>query len=199
MLVFDMYTRGTVNMRTETILCVCNTLHITPYEILTGGRNSLPIQQTEFWEHLNICNSKDRETAAPKKERPEGRGNAGAGLDRIKEWFPSSRKPATVHRTVAFKLFESVPFIGIKKERGPKAGEVPVPDSMKSGSGSVKPSPAALIRAAFKWVRVRSLHRHQKRERPFGLSLFCIWAYSMIQRCKINDTENNCFCNDSFL
>ena len=25
------------------------------------------------------------------------------GLDYIKEWFPSSRKPATVHRTVAFR------------------------------------------------------------------------------------------------
>ena len=29
------------------------------------------------------------------------------GLDKIKVWFPSSREPATVHRTVALKLFES--------------------------------------------------------------------------------------------
>jgi hypothetical protein len=42
---------------------------------------------------------------------------ACARLDRIKEWFPSSRKPATVHRTVAFKLFEPGHFIGTKKER----------------------------------------------------------------------------------
>ena len=38
------------------------------------------------------------------------RGHPGermTGLDKIKEWFPSSRKPATVHRTVAFNGFSS--------------------------------------------------------------------------------------------
>ena len=55
--------RGTVNMRTETILRICNTLHITPDEILTEESTSLSIQQTELWERLNACNSKDKETA----------------------------------------------------------------------------------------------------------------------------------------
>ncbi|MGN0171797.1 MAG: helix-turn-helix domain-containing protein [Acutalibacteraceae bacterium] len=55
--------RGTVNMRIETILRICNTLHITPDEILTEESTSLSIQQTELWERLNACNSKDKETA----------------------------------------------------------------------------------------------------------------------------------------
>ena len=55
--------RGTVNMRTETILRICNTLHITPDEILTEEATSLSIQQTELWERLNACNPKDKETA----------------------------------------------------------------------------------------------------------------------------------------
>ena len=55
--------RGTVNMRTETILRICDTLHITPDEILTEENTSLSIQQTELWERLNACNSKDKETA----------------------------------------------------------------------------------------------------------------------------------------
>ena len=55
--------RGTVNMRAETILRICNTLHITPDEILTEDSTSLSIQQTELWERLNACNSKDKETA----------------------------------------------------------------------------------------------------------------------------------------
>ena len=50
--------------------------------------------------------------------------------------------------------------------------EVPVPDSIKSWCGSVKPSPAALIRAALKWVRVRSPFNGTKKERPKGLSFF---------------------------
>ena len=48
--------RGTVNMRTETIIRICNTLHITPDEILTEDSTSLSIQQTELWERLNACN-----------------------------------------------------------------------------------------------------------------------------------------------
>lgn len=55
--------RGTVNMRTETILRICNTLHITPDEILTEESTSQSVQQTELWDRLNACNSKDKETA----------------------------------------------------------------------------------------------------------------------------------------
>ena len=55
--------RGTVNMRTETILRICNVLHITPDEVLTEESTSLSAKQAELWERLNACNPKDKETA----------------------------------------------------------------------------------------------------------------------------------------
>lgn len=55
--------RGTVNMRTETILRICDVLHITPDEVLTEDSASLASRQAELWDRLNACNSKDRETA----------------------------------------------------------------------------------------------------------------------------------------
>ena len=55
--------RGTVNMRTETFLRICNVLHITPDEVLTEECSTLSTQQAELWERLNACNSKDKETA----------------------------------------------------------------------------------------------------------------------------------------
>lgn len=55
--------RGSVNMRIETILRICNALHITPDEVLTEESLSPSSKQDELWERLNSCNSKDRETA----------------------------------------------------------------------------------------------------------------------------------------
>lgn len=55
--------RGTVNMRTETILRICNVLHITPDEVFTETGLSLTAQQNELWQRLNACNPKDKETA----------------------------------------------------------------------------------------------------------------------------------------
>lgn len=55
--------RGTVNMRTETILRICNVLHITPDEVLTEENTSLAAKQDELWDRLNTCNPKDKETA----------------------------------------------------------------------------------------------------------------------------------------
>lgn len=55
--------RGSVNMRTETILRICNVLHITPDEILTEESTSLATRQAELIERLNVCNPKDKETA----------------------------------------------------------------------------------------------------------------------------------------
>lgn len=55
--------RGTVNMRLETMLRICNTLRITPDEILTDAGNSVIARQEELWERLNSCSLKDRETA----------------------------------------------------------------------------------------------------------------------------------------
>ena len=55
--------RGSVNMRTETILKICNVLHITPDEVLTEDNTSATLRQNELWERLNACNPKDKETA----------------------------------------------------------------------------------------------------------------------------------------
>lgn len=55
--------RGTVNMRIETILRICDVLHITPDEVLTEESPSLTTQQAELLERLNACNPKDKETA----------------------------------------------------------------------------------------------------------------------------------------
>ena len=55
--------RGTVNMRTETLLHICDVLHITPDEVLSEQSDSLSTQQEELWKRLNACNPKDKETA----------------------------------------------------------------------------------------------------------------------------------------
>ena len=55
--------RGSVNMRVETVLRICNTLHITPDEILTEENASMTVRQEELWARLNACPPKERETA----------------------------------------------------------------------------------------------------------------------------------------
>lgn len=55
--------RGTVNMRIETLLRICNVLHITPDEVLTDNRSPEAIQQDLLFERLSSCNPKDKETA----------------------------------------------------------------------------------------------------------------------------------------
>ena len=55
--------RGSVNMRIETILRICQVLHITPDEVLTEDRTPEEIHQEQLWERLSACNSKDKETA----------------------------------------------------------------------------------------------------------------------------------------
>ena len=55
--------RGSVNMRIETVLKICEALHITPDEILTEDSSSLTSQQAELIARLNACSPKDKETA----------------------------------------------------------------------------------------------------------------------------------------
>ena len=55
--------RGSVNMRTETVLKICSVLHITPDEVLTEASTPFTAQQEELWNRLSACNPKDRETA----------------------------------------------------------------------------------------------------------------------------------------
>lgn len=55
--------RGTVNMRIETILRICQALHVTPDEILTEGNTPEKLRQQALWERLEACNPRDKETA----------------------------------------------------------------------------------------------------------------------------------------
>lgn len=55
--------RGAVNMRIETILRICDALHITPDEILTKNDDDVNLRQEEILERLNSCSPKDKETA----------------------------------------------------------------------------------------------------------------------------------------
>ena len=55
--------RGNVNMRIETVLRICNVFHITPDEVLTSEDVTLSARESELWERLHQCNSKDKETA----------------------------------------------------------------------------------------------------------------------------------------
>lgn len=55
--------RGSVNMRIETILRICEVLHITPDEILTDDSVSPTSKQEELMARLNACSPKDKETA----------------------------------------------------------------------------------------------------------------------------------------
>ena len=55
--------RGTVNMRIETILRICNVLCITPDEILTENSSTLAVKQEELWAQLSKLSSKEKETA----------------------------------------------------------------------------------------------------------------------------------------
>lgn len=55
--------RGSVNMRTETFLRICDVLHITPDEALTEEATVPSERQQELWNRLEACNPKDKETA----------------------------------------------------------------------------------------------------------------------------------------
>lgn len=55
--------RGTVNMRIETILKICEALNITPDVILTEDNPSLSAKQAELIEQLSKCTVRQRETA----------------------------------------------------------------------------------------------------------------------------------------
>ena len=55
--------RGTVNMRVETVLRICQALHVSPNEILTDDDTSLALQESELLERLARCTTRERETA----------------------------------------------------------------------------------------------------------------------------------------
>lgn len=55
--------RGSVNMRIETVLRICNALHITPDEILTTENPSLSSRQDDLLTRLEQCTPQEKETA----------------------------------------------------------------------------------------------------------------------------------------
>ena len=55
--------RGSSNMRVDTIIKICNALHITPDEILTSDTEEITAQHEELLQRLNACSPKDKETA----------------------------------------------------------------------------------------------------------------------------------------
>lgn len=55
--------RGSVNMRLETILRICQALQITPDQVLTEEHTSLTMQKDEIFAKLDFCTPKEQETA----------------------------------------------------------------------------------------------------------------------------------------
>lgn len=55
--------RGTVNMRIETVLKICEALQITPDEVLTEDNPNLSAKQAELLDELNKCTVHQKETA----------------------------------------------------------------------------------------------------------------------------------------
>ena len=55
--------RGTVNMRLETYLQICQALHVSPDELLVDKKEAESPRQEELLERLGACSPKERETA----------------------------------------------------------------------------------------------------------------------------------------
>lgn len=55
--------RGSVNMRIETALKICETLHVTPNEIFTQEETQSIVKTESICERLKLCNSTEKETA----------------------------------------------------------------------------------------------------------------------------------------
>lgn len=55
--------RGTVNMRVETLLRICQVLSITPNDVLTENPTGEYIPAEQLLLKLNACNPRNRQTA----------------------------------------------------------------------------------------------------------------------------------------
>ena len=54
--------RGTVNMRVDTVLHICQALHITPNEILTSSDEDPSIYEEDVAAQFRACSPKERNT-----------------------------------------------------------------------------------------------------------------------------------------
>ena len=55
--------RGTVNMRIETVLRICQVLHITPNDILTDNCENDDVTKEQLLLQLSACSPREQETA----------------------------------------------------------------------------------------------------------------------------------------
>ncbi len=55
--------RGTVNMRVETVLRICEVLRITPDEIFVDDKPAMYLEREKLMERLDSCTNKEREAA----------------------------------------------------------------------------------------------------------------------------------------
>ena len=55
--------RGTVNMRLDTFLRICDVLHATPNDILLTTQEDTHLQQNELLDRLASCSEKEKTTA----------------------------------------------------------------------------------------------------------------------------------------
>lgn len=55
--------RGTVNMRLETLLRICQALHVTPDELLTRHGNEPSPQKEDVLARLDACTPQEQQTA----------------------------------------------------------------------------------------------------------------------------------------
>lgn len=55
--------RGTVNMRIETVLKICEALHITPDDVLTEEELDITATQTQLFSELEKCTPPQKKTA----------------------------------------------------------------------------------------------------------------------------------------
>lgn len=55
--------RGNVNMRTETVLRICNALHVTPNEIFTEEVLASSVEEEAVLQKLHACSPQNKETA----------------------------------------------------------------------------------------------------------------------------------------
>ena len=55
--------RGNANMRVDTLLKICDAMHITPDSVLTEENLSFQVKQEELAEKLSACSEKEKKIA----------------------------------------------------------------------------------------------------------------------------------------
>lgn len=55
--------RGNANMRVDTLLKICDAMHITPDSVLTEENISFQVKQEELAEKLSACSEKEKKIA----------------------------------------------------------------------------------------------------------------------------------------